>query len=55
MDHKVFIITYDSGDDKSQTLNVSHEKFNENLHFRQFILKQKCLSCNFESHFEEEI
>ncbi len=54
MDDKVFIITYDLGDDKSKTVNVSHEKFNGRLSRRQFIIKQKCLACNFESHFEDE-
>lgn len=53
MDNKAFIITYDSGDGKSQTLTVTHKKFNDELEFRQFITRQKCLACNFESKFVE--
>jgi len=50
---KAFIITYDAGN-RQQTLTVPKSKFDKHEVFRKCIITMKCLSCNFESHFEEE-
>ena len=42
---KVFIITYDDGGE-SQTLSVPHDRFNEHVEFRKYIVSIKCLLCD---------
>ena len=42
---KVFIITYDDGDE-GQTLSVHHFKFEENIELRENIIEIRCLVCD---------
>ena len=51
---KVFIITYDDGIG-TQTLQVPDNLFYKEEEFRKNIISMKCLSCNFESNFSQEI
>ncbi|MCJ8305436.1 MAG: hypothetical protein HRU07_00115 [Nitrosopumilus sp.] len=48
---KEFLITYDG--QEPQVLVVTHQLFYSNKEFQQFIIHQKCLDCDFESHFEK--
>ena len=48
-----FIIMYDGGSEGTQTMDISHEDYYNNLEFHLFIIYQKCLDCNLESHFEK--
>lgn len=50
---KVFIITYDGGD-RQQTLRVEQPDFEKHEELRKYVIKMKCLACNFESSFSEE-
>lgn len=46
---KAFIITYDDGEEGFQTLTVPHNRFNEDVVFRKWILSIKCLFCDSSS------
>ena len=54
---KVFIITYDDGEG-TQTLRVSHNRFNDDVTFRKWIVSIKCLFCDssdcIHCNFEEK-
>lgn len=50
---KYFLITYDSGDEeKPQTLKVPEIVYEQSPEFSKNIISMKCLSCDFESHFD---
>ena len=50
---KVFIITYDDGED-GQVLRVPHFRYYEDEVFAKNVKHMKCLDCNLEFNFMEE-
>ena len=51
MPQRLFLITYDDGY-STQTVKVPVELYENEEAFRKYIISFKCLSCNFESHFD---
>ncbi len=54
LNNSFFKITYDQGD-SDQILNVSHELYHSNSAFQKNIKYTKCLNCDLEFNFVNEI
>lgn len=48
---RLFLITYDDGEG-TQTIKVPVFLYENHPEFRKNIISFKCLSCNYESHFD---